>query len=352
MGSPELQNKFFVFLLVAVSVAFAWILLPFFGAIFWGAAFAILFAPLFRKLVVRFHGRRNLAAAVTLLLTVLVVILPLTLVTSSLINEGSHLVKQIGSGPLELSGYFKEFVHLMPAPLERLLERFGWTDTLQLQTKISTFLSQGGQQMAARVFNIGQGTFDFLVSFAVMLYLLFFLLRDGATVADSIRRALPLSSEHQKLLIGKFTTVLRATIKGNIVVAIVQGALGGLIFWMLNVQGALLWGTVMAFLSLLPAIGAALVWLPVALWFLFTGSIWQGVTLIVFGTVVIGLVDNLLRPVLVGKDTQMPDYLVLISTLGGMALFGLAGFVLGPVVAALFIATWDLFRIEKESRKH
>ena len=351
MGSPELQSKTFVFLLIAVSVAFAWILRPFFGAIFWGAAFAILFAPLFRKLLVRFHGRRNLAAAVTLLLCVLVVILPLTAVVSSLINEGTHLVQRLGANPLDLSTYVKQIVHQLPSPLERLLERLGWTDTSQLQTRLSTFLSQGGQLMVARVFNIGQGTFDFLVSFAVMLYLLFFLLRDGASVADSIRRSLPLSSDHQKLLIGKFTTVLRATVKGNIVVAIVQGALGGLIFWMLGVQGALLWGTVMAFLSLLPAIGAALVWLPVAIFFLFTGLIWQGVTLILFGTLVIGLVDNLLRPVLVGKDTQMPDYLVLISTLGGMALFGLAGFVLGPVVAALFIAVWDLFRTEKEHRK-
>lgn len=351
MGSPELQNKTFVFLLIAVSIGFAWILQPFFGAIFWGAAFAILFAPLFRKLLVRFHGRRNVAAAVTLLICVLMVIFPLTVVVSSLINEGTRLVQELGTNPLDLSIYFKKIVHMMPDSLERLLVRLGWADTRQLQTKLSTFLSQGGQLMAQRVFNIGQGTFDFLVSFTVMLYLLFFLLRDGATVADSIRRSLPLSSDHQKLLIGKFTTVLRATVKGNIVVAIVQGALGGLIFWILGVEGALLWGTVMAFLSLLPAIGAALVWLPVAVYLLFTGLVWQGVTLIAFGTLVIGLVDNLLRPILVGKDTQMPDYLVLISTLGGMALFGLTGFVLGPVVAALFIAAWDLFRIEKENRK-
>ncbi|TCS36953.1 putative PurR-regulated permease PerM [Paucimonas lemoignei] len=351
MGSPELQNKTFVFLLIAVSIAFAWILRPFFFPIFWGAAFAILFAPLFRKLLVRFHGRRNIAAAVTLLICVLMVIFPLSIVVSSLINEGTHMIQQLENHPLDLGLYVKQFAHLMPSSLERLLERMGWTDTTQLQTKLSTLLSQGGQLMAQRVFNIGQGTFDFLVSFAVMLYLLFFLLRDGATVVDSIRRSLPLSTDHQKLLIGKFTTVLRATVKGNIVVAIVQGALGGLIFWILGVQGALLWGTVMAFLSLLPAIGAALVWLPVAIFFLFTGLIWQGVTLILFGSIVIGLVDNLLRPLLVGKDTQMPDYLVLISTLGGMALFGLTGFVLGPVVAALFIAAWDLFRIEKEYRK-
>ncbi|HCY62432.1 MAG TPA: AI-2E family transporter [Oxalobacteraceae bacterium] len=352
MPNPELQNKAFLLLLVAVSVAFAWIMRPFYGAIFWGAAFAILFAPLFRKLLVRFQGRRNLAAGITLLLCVLIVILPLTVVVSSLINEGTHLVERLSAAPPDFGAYYQRILQLLPAPLERLLERQGWSDMAQLQSRLSTMLAQVSQLLVARVFNIGQGTFDFLISFTVMLYLLFFLLRDGASVADSIRRALPISTEHQKLLISKFTTVLRATVKGNIVVAVVQGTLGGMIFWILGLQGALLWGTVMAFLSLLPAIGAALVWAPVAIFLLATGSIWQGVTLIVFGAVVIGLVDNLLRPILVGKDTQMPDYLVLISTLGGMALFGLTGFVLGPVVAALFIAAWDLFRIEKEHRKN
>jgi predicted PurR-regulated permease PerM len=132
-------------------------------------------------------------------------------------------------------------------------------------------------------------------------------------------------------------------VKGNIVVAILQGALGGLIFWLLGIHAPLLWGVLMAFLSLLPAVGAGLVWAPVALYFLATGAVWQGAVLIAFGVLVIGLVDNLLRPVLVGKDTRMPDYVVLVSTLGGIAIFGLNGFVIGPLIAAMFIAARDLF---------
>jgi predicted PurR-regulated permease PerM len=131
-------------------------------------------------------------------------------------------------------------------------------------------------------------------------------------------------------------------IKGNILVAALQGALGGIIFWLLGIHAPVLWGVVMALLSLLPAVGAALVWLPVAIYFLATGSVWQGVLLIGYGALVISLVDNFLRPFLVGKDTKMPDYLVLISTLGGIAAFGLNGFVIGPVIAAMFIAVWDL----------
>lgn len=149
--------------------------------------------------------------------------------------------------------------------------------------------------------------------------------------------------DQKRELLTSFTTVIRATVKGNVVVAIAQGALGGLAFWFLNVHAPVLWAVVMAFLSLLPAVGSALVWLPVAIYFLVTGATWQGIVLIAFSVLVIGLVDNVLRPILVGKDTKMPDYVVLIATLGGMAIFGLSGFVIGPVIAAMFMAVWDIF---------
>ena len=171
----------------------------------------------------------------------------------------------------------------------------------------------------------------------------FFLLRDGDELARRIRTAIPLHPDQRRELFEMFTTVTRATVKGNVVTAIVQGALGGLIFWILDVHAPVLWGVVMAFLSLLPAVGCALVWLPVAIFFLVTGAIWQGVVLIAFGVLVIGLVDNVLRPILVGKDTKMPDYVVLVSTLGGIAIFGLNGFVIGPLIAAMFMSVWEIF---------
>jgi predicted PurR-regulated permease PerM len=176
-----------------------------------------------------------------------------------------------------------------------------------------------------------------------MLYMVFFLLRDGGEIGRRVRRALPLDEAHKNLLLAKFTTVVRATVKGNIAVALVQGALGGFIFSVVGIQGVVLWGALMAFLSLLPAIGASIVWVPAALYFLATGELGKCAILVVFCVGVIGLVDNLLRPILVGKDTKMPDWVVLISTLGGMALFGINGFVIGPLVAALFMASWDIF---------
>ncbi len=141
--------------------------------------------------------------------------------------------------------------------------------------------------------------------------------------------------------------MIRATVKGNIAVAALQGALGGVAFWVLDVHAPVLWAVVMAFLSLLPAVGAGLIWLPLALYLLATGDIGAGLGLIAYGVLVIGLVDNLLRPLLVGKDIKMPDYLVLISTLGGMAVFGINGFVVGPLIAAMFIAVWDIVASER-----
>ena len=191
----------------------------------------------------------------------------------------------------------------------------------------------------------------FVVSFFLMLYLLFFFLRDGSELAQRLKDAIPLRTEQKRALFSKFTIVIRAMFKGTILVAALQGVLGGIIFWFLGIPAAVLWGVVMAFLSLLPAVGSALIWLPVALYLLATGAVWQGLVLITYGALVIGLVDNLLRPFLIGMDTKLPDYVVLTSTLGGIAIFGLNGFVIGPVIAAMFIATWDIFSTGTQTTK-
>ncbi len=352
MNTPGLQQKSFLTLLIAVSIAFVWILLPFYGAVFWGTVLAILFAPLYRRMLALLPGRRNLAALMTLLLCLVIVIIPITMITISLIREVNEVVELIRSGQLDFGNYFLQIINALPAWVVEILDKYELGTLTEIRERLSQAVLQASQLIATEALNIGQNTFRFLVSFAIMLYLLFFLLRDGAQLSARIRHAIPLSDEHKRNLIEKFTTVIRATVKGNIVVAVTQGTLGGIIFAILGIQGALLWGVVMAFLSLLPAVGAGLIWLPVAVYFLVTGAFWQGVVLILFGVLVIGLVDNLLRPLLVGKDTRMPDYVVLISTLGGMALFGLNGFVIGPLIAALFIAAWDLLASDPGTRPH
>ncbi|KTT54598.1 membrane protein [Pseudomonas oryzihabitans] len=343
MKSARLENKTFLILLVVVSLAFVWILTPFLGAVFWGAILAILFAPLQRWFVRRINNRRNLGALCTLFVILLIVILPVVFIAISLVQEGSLLYQQISSGQLNFGQYYQQIWGALPDSVRSVLQRFGAGDLDGIRQKLSAGAMQGSQWVATQAFSFGQGTFQFLIGFGVMLYLLFFLLRDGSQLVALIRKAIPLSDMHKRSLMAKFTAVVRATVKGNIIVAVVQGALGGFILGVLGVQGAVLWGTLMAFLSLLPAVGSALIWVPVAIYFLATGAVIKGVILIVFAVVVIGLVDNLLRPILVGKDTKMPDYVVLISTIGGMSLFGLNGFVIGPLIAALFMSTWDLF---------
>jgi len=192
-------------------------------------------------------------------------------------------------------------------------------------------------------------TFDFVIRLGIMLYLLFFLLRDGRALAERIREAIPLRGEQKTALFARFADVVRATVKGGILVAMAQGTLGGIAFWFLGIHAALLWAVLMAFLSLIPAVGATLVWLPVAIYFLATGAIWQGIGLILYGVLVIGLVDNLLRPFLVGKGSKLPDYVVLISTLGGIEAFGLNGFVVGPLIAAMFMVSWEIFSVSRRT---
>lgn len=341
---PESSHKYtFVFLLAAVTLGFLAILWPFAGAVFWSIVLAILFQPLNRRLLARMPHRRNTATLLTLLLCLLVVILPLIAISLSVIQEAVAVYQRMSSGQMDLGTYIQQIKSALPDWVLDILARLNLTTLTEIQQRLSIVAGEAAKTFATKAVNVGQNTMSFVISFGIMLYLLFFLLRDGTQLANRVRDAIPLNTEHKTQLLSKFTTVIKATVKGNLAVAAAQGALGGLIFWILDIEAPVLWGVLMAFLSLLPAIGAGLIWGPVAIYFLATGNWMQGVILTAYGVLVIGLVDNILRPLLVGKDTKMPDYIVLISTLGGMSLFGLTGFVIGPAIAALFMASWEIY---------
>lgn len=343
-----LEDKAFLLLIVAVSLAFAWILLPFFGAILWGTIIATLFVPLHRRLLASTGQRRNLAAFLTVMIIIAIVILPVTLIAASLTQEALGVYGKVKSGEMDPVRFFKQVHDASPAWASTLLDRLGLESLGAVQEKLSAGLMAASQYIATQALSIGQSTFDFIANLFVMLYLLFFLLRDEEALSRRIKDAIPLQAEHRQAFLLKFAIVIRATVKGDMLVALLQGTLGGLIFWFLGISAPLLWAVVMAFFSLLPAIGAGLIWIPVAVYLLATGAIWQGVILIIFGALIIGLVDNFLRPILVGKDTKMPDYVVLVSTVGGLATFGLNGLVIGPVIAAMFIAAWDIFSASRK----
>jgi predicted PurR-regulated permease PerM len=346
--SSRLEDRSFLLLLVLVSVAFFWVLWPYYGAVFWGAVLAILFNAPFLRLLRKMPQKRTLAALLTLSIILVLVILPVGLISALLTQEAASMYQRVQSGELSFTRYFQQIYNALPSWVTGILDRSGLDNLGLIQERVTSSLTQGSQFIATQALSIGQNAFDFFISFFIMLYLLFFFLRDGGALSRRIKEAIPLEAEIKRNIFSKFTTVIRATVKGNIVVAMLQGALGGLMFWFLDIHAPVLWGTLMAFLSLLPAVGAAVVWIPVAIYFLATGAVWQGVVLIAYGVLVIGLVDNVLRPVLVGKDTKMPDYVVLVSTIGGMSLFGLNGFVIGPVIAAMFMAAWDIFMKARE----
>ena len=339
----RVEHRAFLLLLAVVSLAMAAVLAPFAGALLWAVAIAILFAPVQRRLLARARGRPNLAALGTLAVVVLLVIVPLALVVAALAREGVALLRLLQSGELDFARLFERTLSVLPGWAGDLLDRLGLGDLRAIQQRAGAAFAQGSRTLVTRALDVGQNTLDVVVGFFVMLYVAFFLVRDGPALAERVRRAVPLEPRVKNPLFTEFAAVVRATVKGNILVAIIQGALGGLAFWFLDLRGPVLWGALMAFLSLLPAVGAALVWLPVAIFLLASGETWQALGLVAWGTLVIGLVDNLLRPVLVGKDIRMPDWLVLVSTLGGMALTGINGFVVGPMVAALFLAAWRIY---------
>ena len=337
-----LQDKMFVLLLVLVSLAFAWILLPFYSAVLWAVILALVFSPVQRWFIGHLPNQPNLATFLTLLSIVGIVLVPVAFTGASIVSEATTLYENIQSGDVNLGTILQRFLDALPTWATDFLAHFGVTDVADMQARVISLLAEGSQFFATQAVLVGQGTANVLLGTSIMLYLLYFFLRDGGKLSQKIIHAVPLAADYKDALFDKIAVVVRAMVKGTILVAIAQGFLGGLIFWALGIHAAVLWGVVMAFLSLLPAVGASIVWFPVAVYLIATGDIGKGLILMAFGAGVIGLVDNLLRPYLVGKDTALPDYVVLISTLGGIALLGLNGLVVGPLIAALFIAVWDI----------
>ncbi len=345
------QEVSFVILVVLVTIAFVFLLLPFYSAVLWAVILAVLFNPLQRWLTARFGGRRTRAAAVSLLVCICLVVIPVTLVFGALAQEANAFYQRLSTREFDVAGLVARAHERLPDFIVQMLNAADLGDFAALQERLTSAMAAISGYIAARAVSIGQGTAQFLIGLGVMLYVLFFLFRDGQQLAASIVKASPLSPRHSRYVMGKFGEVVKATVKGNFIIGLIQGTIGGLTFWALGMQAPLLWGVVMTVLSLLPAVGAFLVWAPVAAYLMIVGEYVRGGILIAVGALVISMVDNLLRPALVGKDLRLPDYMVLISTLGGFALFGMNGFVIGPLIAALFVAVWSLRAGEHARRR-
>ena len=340
MDSEGFQRGFLLLLTLAISVVFLAMIGDFIMALLLAGLSAALAHPLYRRLLRWSRGRRQLAAGLTLLIALLVVLGPLATLIGIVANQA-----------VEVSRAVRPWVEKQlanPTELQQRLEQIPYINRLapyqdDLIAKAGEIAGNGAGLVADWTTSIGGATARFLLALFVMLYAMYYFLLDGRKVLNKILHYMPLSNDDEERMLEQFISVARATLKGTIVIGIIQGTLAGLAFAVAGIQGAVFWGTVMAVLSVVPGLGNAIVWVPAVIYLVLTGQNAAAIGLGLWCALVVGTIDNVLRPKLVGQDTKMPDLLILISTLGGLTLFGATGFVIGPIVAALFLTVWELY---------
>jgi predicted PurR-regulated permease PerM len=311
-------------------------------AIFLAGIFSALSYPLYRRFESWFRGRRSLASIATLLLIVFVVLLPLGgllgIITAQAIKVGEAVkpwVEQQLAEPDAISNALKSipFFDKIEPYRNLILKKAG-----EMVGGISGFLIN-------RLRSVTFGTVNFLFMLFIMLYTMFFFLMDGSKLIEKMLYYLPLEDSDERRMLDKFTSVTRATLKGTAVIGLLQGVLAGAAFAVVGIQSAVFWGAIMAVLSFIPGIGSALVWGPAVIILAATGHLAKAIGLGVFCAAVVGSIDNLLRPILVGRDTQMHELMILFGTLGGIVMFGVVGVIIGPIIAALFVTVWEIYGV-------
>lgn len=340
------RNAFNLFL-AAITVALVFVSWPLASALLCAVLAAIMFQPLYRRLLVRLYGRETRAALATLVIITVAVIIPLLIIGGMVTDEAADLYLLVQTQGFDASMYFGSVHDALPLRLQSFLDASGYGEFADVQAKLSLLLSESAGFIAQYALSIGSNALSFLLAFGVGLYVTYFLLRDGGRLVETFELSLPFENSISMRLTTRFTEVVRATIKGSVVVGIVQGFLGAITFAIAGLPSVALFGVLMAIASLLPAVGPALIWGPAAAYLILTGDIWQGLVVIGSGVLVIGMADNVLRPILVGRSTGIPDWVVLVTTLGGIATFGLSGIVLGPVIAGLFMCAWEISREQR-----
>ncbi|MHB1328706.1 MAG: AI-2E family transporter [Gemmatimonadales bacterium] len=340
----SIEKTFLIGLVAGVTIAFLWMVGSLATPIFWAVVLAVLFESAYRWILSRVGNRESLAATVTILLILFVVVLPLTGIGAAVTREAVNVYERVESGAINVQAPIDAAERAMPR-VTQVLERFG-VDVERIRQSLSGLAVTASRFLASQALSIGQNALRLLLMIVVSLYLLFFFLRDGDRLTAAIVRALPLGDLRERQLMSRFARITRATVKGTLIVAMAQGALGGITFALLGIPAAAFWGVIITVISLLPAVGSGLVWLPAAIILALTGHVAKAIILVLVGALVIGMVDNVLRPILVGRDTRIPDWIVFISILGGLGTVGISGFVIGPVIAGLFLTVWEMFTEE------
>lgn len=340
-GALRFRKAFLLFLVVGISILFLLVVRRFLLAIFLAAVFAGLAYPFYHWVLLRFRGHRRLASVATILVLLLGVGLPLagflTLVTTQAV--------QVGHGAED---WFRDQEQRLEQ-LRGLAQRVPMADRLlpedlQLAQQFREAAVRTGPALMGGVLAAAtRGALSFVLQVFILLYALFFFLVDGPKLLRDILYYIPLAKTEKDELLERFVSVTRATVKGSLLIGVIQGGIAGLAFWVAGVPGPAFWGTVMVVLSIIPAVGPALIWIPAVIYLFLVGHTGAAIALLVWCAVVVSTIDNLLRPRLIGRDARMSDLLILLSTLGGIILFGVVGFIVGPIIAALFVTVWHIY---------
>jgi predicted PurR-regulated permease PerM len=339
MTETRFRQAFLLLLVTAISVAFVAMIRAFLLTILLAAIFTGLSYPVYQWLLGRFRGRETLAAIATLVLLLALVIAPLLAVLGAGANEALRVTETVRPRLQELVD--------QPGELDSRLRAIPGYHRIapyraQILTKAGELVGSTSAFLFAALSATTRATAVFIFHFFVLLYTMFFFLTGGPGLLRTVLAYLPLTEIDKQRMLEKFVSVTRATLKGTILIGVAQGVLGGLAFWAVGLEGAIFWGTVMTVLSVIPGVGGALIWLPAAIILMITGEVLRGIALVLFCALVVGTVDNVLRPRLVGQDTKMHELLIFFSTLGGLLLFGAMGFIVGPILSALFVTTWEM----------
>jgi predicted PurR-regulated permease PerM len=342
-SGTNLRTAFVLLLVAAVTALFLAVAWPFLKPLLLGALLAGLFHPLYRWITRLRGGRQSLGAAVTLVVLLVLGLGPISaflgIVVQQALTVSDEAIPWLSQhlGAASTFNVHEWLVRRFPALAEYMPSQE------QLLQQVGTAAKTAGAFLVNFAASMTALTATFLLNLFVMLYAMFFFFRDGHTILERIFYYLPLNDEDETLMLARFTSITRATVKGTLVIGAIQGALAGVAFWVAGIDGAALWGTIMTILSIIPGIGAPLVWVPVVIVLFLNGQYLTGTLLLVWCAAVVGTIDNFLRPVLVGRDAKMPDLLILIGTLGGLFLFGPIGFIVGPIICGLFLTVWDIY---------
>jgi predicted PurR-regulated permease PerM len=336
----RLEGLFLIVLALLITAVFFHIVRGFIETLFLAAVFSGMLHGLYKRLAHRLGGRKPTSAVLTILVFVLTLIVPLSAFLGLVVSQAIDVSASVGP--------WVEREISQTHQIDGLLQRLPFWETIQpyqdlISTKAAEFAGRMGTFLVGSVAAASRGTAVFFFQLFVMLYAMFFFLLHGKEYMARILYYIPLAPDSENRLVARFVSVARATIKGTLVIGVIQGGLGGLGFWVAGIHGWAFWSVVMMILSIIPGIGTALVWVPAVIYLFAIGLGGKAVALGLWCALVVGMVDNVLRPRLVGRDTEMSDLLVLISTLGGIIAFGATGFIIGPIVAALWVTVWEIY---------